>query len=430
MALSDVAFDSKDFEWNRAPLASMEDLSVVNTPIPTPTAGQSPKSRARWSHRSSTGMLLDNMLGPINEMGEDELENEQISIQQEDNQKIFQDKRLNIDTAVPFSSDTLETHPSMLQSHIEDQPNRGPNETKEEYQPSKVYVAPSEVDKFPKDQTQMSTHSVSVQLPLNKHQSDFSNGADQNKSNSSTPLEFYPQLKKELSKRKVPSPYQGDHDSASLTQLKDNQTLTTYHDHTNDDPLGHIQWPKASNQLEGNYAEAFSPYSGSIVSQRLPDFQNQNDYNRRLPISSSRRRAFDAIPEEENMQIFSASQYDEKYLGYPSTSGFARETDALLLRPRHVQFISPKHKRKHSRECQVAAEGASEKITISYPGSIHHSQRNFVQPKHLSSEMASLIRANDGSIDGARCRLEPKDRLPFHCHFFFKLIIFQKTFND
>ena len=37
-----------------APLASMEDLSVLNTPMTTP--GASPRTRARWSHRSSTGM--------------------------------------------------------------------------------------------------------------------------------------------------------------------------------------------------------------------------------------------------------------------------------------------------------------------------------------------------------------------------------------
>ena len=87
MALSGITFNSEDFEWNRAPLASMEDLSVVNTPIPTPTAGQSPKSRSRWSHRSSSGMTLDNMLGPINELGEDEQETEQTCIKQDQEQK-------------------------------------------------------------------------------------------------------------------------------------------------------------------------------------------------------------------------------------------------------------------------------------------------------------------------------------------------------
>ena len=44
----------------RAPLASMEDISQVNTPLPTP--GPSPRSRHRWSimsHRSSLGIILD-----------------------------------------------------------------------------------------------------------------------------------------------------------------------------------------------------------------------------------------------------------------------------------------------------------------------------------------------------------------------------------
>ena len=36
-----------------APLASMEDLSVLMTPMSTP--GPSPRTRARWSHRSSSG---------------------------------------------------------------------------------------------------------------------------------------------------------------------------------------------------------------------------------------------------------------------------------------------------------------------------------------------------------------------------------------
>ena len=75
MALSGINFNSEDFEWSRAPLASMEDLSQVNTPIPTPTAGQSPKTKSRWSHRYSQ-MSLDNVLGPINEIGEEEQEQE------------------------------------------------------------------------------------------------------------------------------------------------------------------------------------------------------------------------------------------------------------------------------------------------------------------------------------------------------------------
>lgn len=66
-------FSSGEFECFEAPLASMEDLSVIQTPMSTPTAGQSPKSiRARWSHRSSSGATLEKMLGPINEVDDDD----------------------------------------------------------------------------------------------------------------------------------------------------------------------------------------------------------------------------------------------------------------------------------------------------------------------------------------------------------------------
>ena len=58
---------SGDFECFKAPLASMEDLSIINTPMSTPTAGQSPRMRSRWSHRSSSGANLELVLGPINE---------------------------------------------------------------------------------------------------------------------------------------------------------------------------------------------------------------------------------------------------------------------------------------------------------------------------------------------------------------------------
>ena len=40
-----------------APLASMEDISQVNTPLPTP--GHSPRAKHRWSHRSSLGIIMD-----------------------------------------------------------------------------------------------------------------------------------------------------------------------------------------------------------------------------------------------------------------------------------------------------------------------------------------------------------------------------------
>ena len=51
-----------------APLASMEDLSILMTPMstPGPTPGPSPKSRARWSHRLSSGNQFE-PLPPIND---------------------------------------------------------------------------------------------------------------------------------------------------------------------------------------------------------------------------------------------------------------------------------------------------------------------------------------------------------------------------
>ena len=53
--MANVATNTLTEEELLAPLASMEDLSLLNTPMTTP--GASPRTRARWSHRSSTGML-------------------------------------------------------------------------------------------------------------------------------------------------------------------------------------------------------------------------------------------------------------------------------------------------------------------------------------------------------------------------------------
>lgn len=51
--MANVATNTMTTEELLAPLASMEDLSVLMTPMSTP--GPSPRTRARWSHRSSTG---------------------------------------------------------------------------------------------------------------------------------------------------------------------------------------------------------------------------------------------------------------------------------------------------------------------------------------------------------------------------------------
>lgn len=51
--MANVATNTMTQEDLLAPLASMEDLSVLMTPMSTP--GASPRTRARWSHRSSSG---------------------------------------------------------------------------------------------------------------------------------------------------------------------------------------------------------------------------------------------------------------------------------------------------------------------------------------------------------------------------------------
>ena len=59
------AYNRSDPLNEKAPLASMEDLSVVDTPMDTP--GASPRSqRARWSlHRSSIGSQLDPLIEEV-----------------------------------------------------------------------------------------------------------------------------------------------------------------------------------------------------------------------------------------------------------------------------------------------------------------------------------------------------------------------------
>ena len=151
---------------------------------------------------------------------------------------------------------------------------------------------------------------------------------------------------------------------------------------------------------------------------RIPSFVNKYKqpshffdphYNKRRNTTSARWRTCDVIPEEENMQIFSSMEYEQKYLKNDQQSRYSSETDSLILRPRQVQFISPKHKRKSSRNHEMA--GSLEKVA-SFPNVINLPQKSFAQSKQFSSEMSSLIRANDGSIDGAKCNMQPKDRCP------------------
>jgi len=55
--MANVATNTMTTKELLAPLASMEDLSVCMTPMSTP--GASPRTRARWSQRSSTGSQFD-----------------------------------------------------------------------------------------------------------------------------------------------------------------------------------------------------------------------------------------------------------------------------------------------------------------------------------------------------------------------------------
>ena len=60
LTMANVATNTMTTKELLAPLASMEDLSVCMTPMSTP--GASPRTRARWSHRSSTGSQFDPLI--------------------------------------------------------------------------------------------------------------------------------------------------------------------------------------------------------------------------------------------------------------------------------------------------------------------------------------------------------------------------------
>lgn len=389
MALSGITFDSEDFEWNRAPLASMEDLSVVNTPIPTPTAGQSPKSRSRWSHRSSSGMTLDNMLGPINELGEDEQEKDEENCTKKPEQKVQQLVNYEHECSpvlgaslASLPSDRSESHGlNAIQLSFGDQTI---DNSVEKVQTPENYIGTGRSGEINLGAVHPISHSLSTECSTNNQMEDGSKIIDRNVIDSNICM-----IKAS---------------EKNNTQTASPNMSTSQTDDIIEDPLSHIQWPTSTFQFQGNYPTAISPYSTSATSQNLHQPNNLINYKRRN-ISSPRWRTCDVIPEEENMQIISSSHYDDQYLDY--RRGMANETDSFLLRPRQVQFISPKHKRKQVRPFQIV--GTSENVSVN-SSDVHRSPRAFVQSKQITSEMASLIRANDGSIDGAKCHLEPKDR--------------------
>ena len=392
MALSDINFNSKDFEWSRAPLASMEDLSVVNTPIPTPTAGQSPKTKSRWSHRYSQ-MSLDNMLGPINEMGEEETEGDDSKNSPEKNNSKINCK--NEPDSAMKSTDHLINHdynslPVNLKSDLEtDKKQKSIDHVIEGRQYNPILKNGSERD----------TEKLDLFFPSDigdKQKNTFH--SDMNSHNA--------ERQSKIEDTTIPDSHHVINELVTSSQISNIPEDSIKKDGIGDDPLGHIQWPKSAYQSDPNYSMSMSPYPSLLASAQTQHRYHDPQINyRRMNVSSPRWRTCDVIPEEENMQIFTASQYEDKFLNH--NTGYAKETDNLLLRPRQVQFISPKHKRKSLRQYQMV--GASENNPVYSPGVVR-SQRAFVQPKQVSSEMASLIRANDGSIDGAKSHIEPKDR--------------------
>ena len=411
--ISGINFNSEDFEWSRAPLASMEDLSVVNTPIPTPTAGQSPKSRARWSHRSSSGMTLDNMLGPINEIGEEDQED----LEQGFNQIPPEAAQVGHETLeyvnteeespkAPLDAYKINTYSITAQPYLETNEksaidgilnNKGPYENDS----GKIHHLGCTTN-----EEESQSLSNTPLLTNIQYQADFSCYSDQRET-FSVVLDKYQDINNQERSNQVPDNVQKSPEPMSITPISNNSNdVPLLHGDFNQDPLSHIQWPKSSYEPEGNYAKTMSLHTSPSM-QPTPFFDPH--YNKRRNTTSARWRTCDVIPEEENMQIFSSMEYEQKYLKHDQQSRYSSETDSLILRPRQVQFISPKHKRKSSRNHEMA--GSSEKVA-SFPNVINLPQKSFVQSKQFSSEMASLIRANDGSIDGAKCNMQPKDRCP------------------
>ena len=409
MAFANIRINSGDFDWVRAPLASMEDLSVVNTPIPTPTAGQSPKTKARWSHRSSSGMTLDNMLGPINELGEDEHEFERINNQEDKDHQLINDENqtsrpLGSTASLPINS--LNLHPLNSQSSSGAPQNQGLNDITDKNSSTNDYIPLCNAVDMNGDDNHPILHFVSGNGPLS-NKFDISKNTDQNDFPFTMPncnMRANGQENTGGLIRQADTPNDKNDDHAPLDEIKGN-FVTSCQANTNEDPFSHIQWPKSAYQLDGNYAKSMPPYSTSLIPQKSQESHTVSTYKLMAP-SNPRWRTCDVIPEEENMQILDSSQYNEKYSKY--RAGHDNEIDTLLLRPRQVQFISPKHRRKHLRQNQIIR--VSENTASISSSGVSSSQRIFGQPKQISPEMASLIRANDGSIDSARCHIEPKDR--------------------
>ena len=187
----------------------------------------------------------------------------------------------------------------------------------------------------------------------------------------------------------------------------ENNCATTSQNNINEDPFGHIQWPKSAHQLDDNYGKSL--FCSSKTLPHFPRYPNVVSTSTLLGPSHSRWRTCDVIPEEENMQIVDYSNCGDKYC----RSDLPIDEDTLFLRPRQVQFISPKHKRKALDQHQ--AIGFPRDFSPVPPPRRNSSQRSIGQPKRISPEMSALIRANDGNFDGARDRMVPNDRWEWLC---------------
>ena len=423
-----MRINSGDFDFVRAPLASMEDLSVVNTPIPTPTAGQSPRTRCRWSHRSSSGMTLDNMLGPINELVEENQETKGITSHENnnDNQSVSDGKEINrsVGSTASLPLHTLNSHPLISTS-----PPYGSQQHPELIEITKENI-PTNDDILLCNPTNVNQDERRIVFPFSSNGNPSSSSPDNSKNVNEAEYLFSVPKRKARAKNRdnVRNPTEKEEISngkedevAPLVDIKDNIVGSSPID-TSEDPFSHIQWPKSSYQLDKNYSTAMPPpcaESSLKVPQKSADYYHV--MNPCKQISYPRWRTCDVIPEEENMQILGPTcEYNQAYSN--CTLDRNREMDNLLLRPRQVQFVSPKYRRKHFMQKQNFLGGSCENASISSSG-VSSSQKIFGQQKERSPEMASLIRANDGSIDGARCHLEPKDRLfKFQCPSFFLAI--------
>merc|ERR1712080_716705 len=101
------------------------------------------------------------------------------------------------------------------------------------------------------------------------------------------------------------------------------------HGDFNQDPLSHIQWPKSFYEPEGNYARRTTLHTSTSKQPSSHFFDPHYNKRRGNTTGGARWRTCDVIPEEENMQIFSSMEYEQKYLKNDQQSRYSSETDSL-----------------------------------------------------------------------------------------------------